>query len=173
MLNDLITQALAGSPDIAAARARIDQSRAALASARAANLPSASVGVLAAEADLPGAVVNSSHRLSEQVYADNIQASWDVDLFGGTARKIEAARYRGENTVASADDIAVTLSAEIARAYATLRAQQAIAAVLTQQVDIDTRLLTAAQNRFAGGTAPGVAINVSNAPGSRPDSTAI
>ncbi|WP_420383071.1 efflux transporter outer membrane subunit [Novosphingobium sp.] len=151
-LDDLITRALAGSPDIAAAKARIDQSRATLSSAKAALLPSASVGVLAAEADLPGAILNRNGRLSEQVYADNIQASWEIDLFGGSARKIEAARYRSANAAASAQDVAVTLSAEIARDYVMLRAQQAIAAVLVQQVDYDTRLLSAAQDRFARGT---------------------
>jgi len=159
VLDNLITQALAGSPDLAAAKARIDQSRANLSSARAARLPSASVGVLAAEADLPGTILSRSGRLSEQVYADNIQASWEIDLFGGTSRKIEGARFRAAAAEASTDDIAVTLSAEIARDYVMLRAQQAIAAVLIQQVDCDTRLLTAAQQRFSLGTAGQQAVN--------------
>jgi len=162
VLNDLITRALAGSPDLEAAKARIDQSRATLSGAKAALLPSATVGALVGEADLPGNILNRSGRLSEQVYADNFQASWEVDLFGANRRRVEGARYRADNAVASADDIAVTLSAEIARAYVTLRAQQAIAAVLVQQVDCDHRLLAAAQERFAHGTASQQAIDTAH-----------
>ncbi len=162
VLNDLITRALAGSPDLKSAKARIDQSRATLSVAKGSLLPSATVGALVGEASLPGTILGRSGRLSEQIYADNFQASWEVDLFGANRRRVEAARYRADNAVASADDVAVTLSAEIARAYVTLRAQQAIAGVLVQQVDCDHRLVTAAQERFAHGTVAHQAVDTAH-----------
>jgi NodT family efflux transporter outer membrane factor (OMF) lipoprotein len=152
VLDDLIARALAGSPDLDAARARIDQARATLSVNKAAYAPSATVGVLGAEASLPGNILNRNGRLSEQVYADNFQASWEIDLFGGTHRRVESARYKAEAAVASAADVAVTLSAQVARAYVSLRAEQATAAVLERQVALDQALLAHAQDRFAHGT---------------------
>lgn len=48
----------------------------------------------------------------------------------------------------------MTLSAEIARAYAALRARQAGLTLLDRQEAIDTQLVSLAQKRLAGGTAP-------------------
>ena len=151
-LNDLEREAMAGSPDLAAARARIDSARAVLASARGALQPSASLGALAGEASLPGTLLSRNGRLSEQVYGDNFQASWEIDVFGAGRRRVEGAQDRAAAAEASAADVAVSLSAEVARVYIALRAQQAIAGLLERQVDCDQRLLDHEQARFAGGT---------------------
>ena len=158
-LDDLETRALAGSPDLAAAQARIASANAALGSARSALAPKVSVGALAGEVSLPGALLSRDGRLSEQVYADNLQASWEIDLFGAKRRRVESARDRAEASEASAADVAVALSAQVAQVYVQLRAEQATAAVLAQQVDIDRQLLSAAQGRFAGGTVAAQAID--------------
>ncbi|WP_353227098.1 efflux transporter outer membrane subunit [Novosphingobium sp.] len=161
VLNAIEARALIGSPDLAAAQARIAQARATLDGARGAGAPSASVSALAAEASLPAALLGRSGRLSEQVYADNFQASWEADLFGANRRRTDAAGKRAEASVAAAGDVAVALSAQVARAYVDLRQQQAVAALLDRQVDDDQQALVHAQNRLAGGTAP--AQNVENA----------
>jgi NodT family efflux transporter outer membrane factor (OMF) lipoprotein len=153
VLNDLETRGLAGSPDVAAAKARIAQAQATLAGAKGAALPSVSVGVVAAEVSLPGTLLNRNGRLSEQFYGGDAQASWEPDLFGTTRRRVEGARFRAAAEAASAADVAVSLSAQIARVYVQLRAEQAVAALLERQVDTDRRLLGYAQDRFAGGTA--------------------
>jgi NodT family efflux transporter outer membrane factor (OMF) lipoprotein len=118
---------------------------------------------LAGEVTLPGALLSRDGRLSEQVYADNLQASWEPDLFGANRRRIESARDRAQGSEASAADVAVALSAQVAQAYVQLRAEQATAALLAQQVAIDRQLLTAAQGRFAGGTAAAQAIDSARA----------
>jgi NodT family efflux transporter outer membrane factor (OMF) lipoprotein len=152
VLDDLETRALAGSPDIAAARARIASARASLSVAKGALAPSASVGLVGAEASLPGSLLSRNGRLSETVYGDNFQASWEVDLFGAGRRRVEAARDRAAATEAAASDAAVALSAEVARVYVALRAEQTSAALLERQVDCDQRLVDYARGRFAGGT---------------------
>ena len=154
VLNDVEATALAGSPDLAAAQARIASARAALTGTRAAMAPSASVGATFAEASLPGAVLGRDGRLSEQIYADNFQSSWELDLFGATRRRVESATGRATAAEASAGDVAVAISAEVARVYVALRAQQASVALLDRQVACDQRLLAHAEARLAGGTAP-------------------
>jgi NodT family efflux transporter outer membrane factor (OMF) lipoprotein len=153
-LNDLETRALAGSPDLAAARARIASARAVVSEARGALAPSASAGLVGAEASLPASLLGRNGRLTETVLGDNFQASWEIDLFGANRRRVEGARDRAAAAEASAADVAVSLSAQVARVYVALRAQQAIAALLERQVDCDQRLLDYARGRFAGGTVP-------------------
>jgi NodT family efflux transporter outer membrane factor (OMF) lipoprotein len=162
-LNDLESRALAGSPDLAAAQARIANARAALTNAHSALAPTVGVGALAGEVSLPGTLLSRDGRLSEQIYADNLQASWEIDLFGAKRRRIESAQDRAEASEASAADIAVALSAQVAQVYVQLRAEQASSALLTQQVDIDRRLLNAAQGRFSGGTVGAQAVDSAHA----------
>jgi NodT family efflux transporter outer membrane factor (OMF) lipoprotein len=152
VLDDLETRALAGSPDLAAAKARIASARASVSVAKGALAPSASAGLVGAEASLPGSLLSRNGRLSETVYGDNFQASWEVDIFGAGRRRVEAARARVAVAEASAADVAVSLSAEVARVYVALRAQQTTAALLERQVACDQRLVDYARGRFAGGT---------------------
>lgn len=162
-LNDLETRALAGSPDLAAAKARIASARAALSNARSALAPTVGVGAVAGEVSLPGAVLGRNGRLSEQVYGDDLQASWELDLFGAKRRRIESAHDQAEATEASAADVAVALSAQVAQVYVQLRAEQHNGALLARQVEIDHKLLVAAQGRFSGGTAPQQSIDSARA----------
>jgi outer membrane protein TolC len=125
VLDDLVAKALSGSPTLAAAQARITQARANLAATNAAFTPKANVGASAAEVALPGAFTNDKSRLSKQIYAENFDASWELDLFGANRRRSEAARDRMDAAQASAADAAVSLSAEVVRTYAQLRVAQA------------------------------------------------
>ena len=152
VLDDLEARALRGSPDLAAAQARIDSARANLAVTRAALVPSVGVTGLAGAVSLPGSLLSRNGRLSEQIYADNAQASWEIDLFGGNHRRIDAARDRATAAHASAADVAVSLSSEVARVYLAVRAEQANCALLSRQTDLDRQLLALARTRVAGGT---------------------
>ena len=162
-LNEVETAALAGSPDLVAAQARIDSARAVLDTANGALRPAASIDAVAGELSLPGSLIGRSGRLSEPIYADNFQASWEIDLFGAGRRRVEGARDRAAAAQAAAADVAVSLSAEVARVYVALRAQQAVAALLERQVDSDQRLVNFAQTRFAGGTGNDQAVEAARA----------
>lgn len=159
VLNRLVTQALDEAPDIAIANARIAQARAGLAANRTALLPTIGASLSAPYINIPGGLLDPSGqtggRDSINVYNAGFDASWEIDLFGGTRRKIEAASAREQAAVASLADARVTLSAEIARAYVALRARQTANALLERQHAIDTGLVTLAQQRLRAGTAPG------------------
>ncbi|MDF8333858.1 efflux transporter outer membrane subunit [Novosphingobium cyanobacteriorum] len=157
-LDRLITMALADAPDIAIANARIAQARAGLAANRTALLPSLNVSGTAPYFNVPGGLFSADGqgggRDSVQVYNLGFDSSWEIDLFGGTRRKIEAANARAEAAEAGLADAQVTLSAEIARAYVSLRAKQAAAAIQMRQADIDRALVGYAEERLRAGTAP-------------------
>lgn len=161
-LNALEARALAGSPDIAIAGARIAAARANLAAGKAALLPTASLGGTFAEASLPGAAFDASGRVSQQIYADNLQASWELDLFGTTRNRNAAAAARADAALANAADARVALTAEVARVYASLRSQQADAALAERITAIDEALVRHAQNRLQGGTGSAQALDAAN-----------
>ncbi|MDA4221227.1 TolC family protein, partial [Escherichia coli] len=55
-----------------------------------------------------------------QIYNMGIGASYDLDLFGGIKRGIEAASADADAAVAARDLVRVTVAAETARAYADI-----------------------------------------------------
>ncbi|WP_174287402.1 efflux transporter outer membrane subunit [Sphingomonas bacterium] len=139
LLVTLVDRAVAGNTDLAQARARIDESRAAARAARAALLP-----VL----DATGSATTVSQsrdsaigRIMQAVggprgyteYAVGTQASWEIDLFGGLRRGREAVRDDLAATEANASAVAIAVAAETADAYLTLRAFQARLAVARDQ----------------------------------------
>ncbi|MFN3457195.1 MAG: efflux transporter outer membrane subunit [Novosphingobium sp.] len=164
VLNQLVDAALADSPGIAAANARIAQSRAALAANRTAALPTINTSFAAPYLNVPGNIAgNGGGRDEINAYNLGFDASWEIDLFGGTRRKIEAASARAEAAEAGAADARVTLSAEIARAYVGLRARQAMLGLQDRQVGIDRELVSLARQRFAAGSIPQQPVNTAEA----------
>ncbi|WP_226016760.1 efflux transporter outer membrane subunit [Novosphingobium sp. FKTRR1] len=156
VLSGLIDDALASSPDIAIASARITQARAGLAAQKTALVPTFNVSGVAPYINLPANLLGGSDggRTETNIYSPALDASWEADLFGGTRRKVEAASARAEAADAGLADARVALSAEIARTYAALRARQSSSALLDRQAAIDTQLATLAEQRFNAGTAP-------------------
>ncbi|MCO8649893.1 TolC family protein, partial [Burkholderia multivorans] len=105
-LDALIAAALAHNPDLHAAQARLRAARAQLAQQRAAELPKTSATVAAIRMREPdvstlGALLpsNGSGQSGSapatlgtgplQLYSAGFDATWEIDLFGGTRRAIE------------------------------------------------------------------------------------
>ncbi|MBB4613600.1 efflux transporter outer membrane subunit [Novosphingobium taihuense] len=164
VLNKLVEAALSDSPSIAVANARVAQSRASLAASRTAVLPTVNTSFAAPYINVPGNLVgNGGGRDEINAYNLGFDASWEIDLFGGTRRKVEAANARAEAADAAAADARVTLSAEITRAYVGLRARQAMLGLQDRQVEIDRELVSLAKQRFAAGTIPQQPVNAAEA----------
>lgn len=165
VLTRLLDEALAGSPTLAAANARVAQARAALAANRTAVLPTINASGAAPYINLPGNITGNGGGGREEINAYNLgfDASWELDLFGGTRRRIEAASARAEAAQADALDAQVTLSAELARAYVGLRARQALLGLQEQQAQIDRDLAALARQRLAAGTTGAQPVNAAQA----------
>ncbi len=121
-LNSLITRAVAVNPDLKIAETRIREARAQRRLAVATGLPSLDVG---------GSYTNSrrSERLvsnveTQDLFQADFDADWEIDVFGGIRRQVEAADALLSATVESQRDICVSLTAEVARSYLELRASQ-------------------------------------------------
>ncbi|HWS75687.1 MAG TPA: efflux transporter outer membrane subunit [Quisquiliibacterium sp.] len=118
MLAALVDRALADSPDLRAAQARLRAAGAQLDVASAARYPAVS-----ANASARGSGIEDAG--SAQSYGAGLNASWEVDLFGRLRRGVEAAQADLEATAATLGSAQVSLAAEVALAYIDVRGLQA------------------------------------------------
>ncbi|WEK46552.1 MAG: efflux transporter outer membrane subunit [Candidatus Andeanibacterium colombiense] len=134
-LDELERRAIAGSPDLAVARARLDQARAALRVERTKSTPQVSAMGVAADIRIPdldtgtsssdpGAETDSG-ATNTTFYNLGLNAIWEIDLFGGQRRSNEASRAEAEGAEANVADAQVSLTAAVAQAYLGYRDRQA------------------------------------------------
>jgi NodT family efflux transporter outer membrane factor (OMF) lipoprotein len=163
-LSTIEDEALAANPDLAAAEARLRQARASLREQKANLLPKGSASALYAHARFPGLNLQSQSTDSSaqdsgaggsaiDLYNLGFDASWEVDLFGGQRRAIEAARATAESAQASLADAQVSLTAEIAQAYVNVRDRQRRITLNQQSIVMQEQMLALTQQRLTRGTA--------------------
>ncbi|MBI1753309.1 MAG: efflux transporter outer membrane subunit [Acidobacteria bacterium] len=149
-LNGLIDQALAHSPDLKIAEARLRQSRAVLGVQEGAGGPNLGVGAQVSRdhlsrnsemlANLPLKTINTDFT-NFQIGFD---ASWEIDLFGHNRRLTEAALARSEASAERLQDAGLVLSSEVARnviEYRTGRQRLALALDILAHHDELVRLV--------------------------------
>ncbi|MDQ4624970.1 efflux transporter outer membrane subunit [Janthinobacterium lividum] len=147
-LTHLVTVALAQNLDLAQAQARVRQARAATGAADAALLPSASLGGQAARAyqsvQTPlGQVLDATpgHDRAGSARELNLQASWELDLFGGLRREREAARADYEASEAGWAATRLAVATQTADLYLSIQGLQARLDLARRQVDTEAALL--------------------------------
>jgi multidrug efflux system outer membrane protein len=152
LLLQLVEAAQNASPSLASARARIEQSRAARVQAGAALAPALdATGSAARGLTQPLIPVTTS-------IAANLQASWEVDVFGANRLASEAAQARLEGAQAQWHDARVAVAAETANLYYDQRACEKQLAIA--QSDASSRAQTSrltAMSTQAGFSAPATA----------------
>ncbi len=67
-------------------------------------------------------------------YAAAFEAGWEIDLFGGTRRSIEAAAADFEASIEIREAVRVALMGEVARHYVALRGNQRLRAVMRENL---------------------------------------
>lgn len=152
LMTRLVDDALAHSPTIDQATARIREAQAQRTQQRAAQLPSVSANATVLAAELPP-IQPGSDSTSVQFYNAGANASWELDLFGGGRRTIEQARANEGARIADLADAQVSLSAAVAQAYVALRDVQARIALSTATTRLQQQQLVLTRQRLAAGTA--------------------
>lgn len=121
VLDALVQDALAHSPDLRTAQAQLREARAARQAAGAELGPSASASASASRSKPSRATGGGTTR---ELYSAGFDASWEPDLFG----RLRSGRAAAEASLGSAQeqlrDTRVTLVAEVARNYIELRTAQ-------------------------------------------------
>ncbi|MER0040502.1 efflux transporter outer membrane subunit [Pseudomonas sp. MGal98] len=147
-LSALIDDALTQNLDIAQARARVLQARAGLGAANAALLPSGAINGQAARAyqsvETPlGRVLDATPGYDRygNSYEANLEASWELDVFGGLRRGKEAALADYQASEAGVVATRLAVAAQTADIYTSIRGLQARLAIARRQVDTQQALL--------------------------------
>jgi NodT family efflux transporter outer membrane factor (OMF) lipoprotein len=145
-LSALIDTALANSPDVHAAEARLRQSRAALKEQKSNALPKSGASASYINAKLPKSALDLGDL---NLYNLGFDATWEVDLFGGTRRAVQAASAESIAVAADLADTRVQLAAEVAQAYVDLFDRQARRDLARRTAELETRVLVLTEQRRA------------------------
>lgn len=139
-LDQLIDEALAGSLDLRGAEARLRQARASREQAEAELYPSLKASSGFNQRELSGSGTGTASTgtnigagigsggvgstVNGTTYSPGFDASWEIDIFGGIRRGIEAATADQAATEAKLYNTRVSLIAEVARNYVEVRSYQ-------------------------------------------------
>lgn len=134
-LSSLAERALAANLDLKQAAARVREARAIRGVAQGGLLPelSASGGYTNMRWSRNGQFPTDGK--SFDFYDAGFDASWEIDVFGGKRRGLEAAEADEQASVEGLRDVRVSVLAEVARVYVDLRSFQARAAIARQNLD--------------------------------------
>lgn len=156
-LDRLIERALARNTDLRVAAANLQRARALLSEAGAARLPTSSENAQytrrrTAVGSVPGLAGGSAPQaVTTDYFSLGFDASYEVDLFGGVSRSIEAARADVGAAQAAVDAARVSVAAETARAYATACGFALQADVARETATLQERTLDLTRRRLSAG----------------------
>lgn len=149
-LDTLVGQALSGNLDLKLAQARLRQARASRSLAEAGLYPSLSASVGATRSKGSDALAAQPART---LFDAGFDAGWEVDVFGGTRRGVEAATADAQSREASLASTRVSLVAELARNYVELRASQRRIAIARDNLASQSETLQITEWRYQAGLA--------------------
>jgi len=147
-LTSLVRRAVAGNLDVRTALSRVREARASMRAARAPRRPSvdasgsARVSGTGSEAGLGG---------TTQQYSLGLDASWELDLFGGIQSGVDAATATAEARSADLQDVLVSLAAEVALDYIDVRSAQQRLEIARSNVGLQEQTLELTQLRQQAG----------------------
>ncbi|MDA8136090.1 MAG: efflux transporter outer membrane subunit [Desulfobacteraceae bacterium] len=155
ILSDLIQRAVANNPDLGQARARVREQRARRNISRAGLFPTLDA--------------SGSHRKSKSsedlgtgretdLYSADVDAGWELDIFGGTRRSLEAATAELEAGEEDLRDVLVSLLAEVALNYTEVRILQARMDVVEKNILLQDQARELAQSLYDSGLSGGLEI---------------
>ena len=87
------------------------------------------------------------------VYQAGFDASWEIDVFGGKRRGVEAAKAYVSASEFGRRDVLVTLLGDVARNYVDLRGYQQRLVIARENIDAQANALAITKDRFAKGLA--------------------
>jgi NodT family efflux transporter outer membrane factor (OMF) lipoprotein len=149
-LDGLINQALASNLELKLAQTRLNQTRANRQLAKAGLYPTLSASASRNQTKSSGAIAAQTTRT---LFDTGFDATWEIDIFGGNRRGIEAATADFAASQANLDNTRVSLVAELARNYVELRSSQHRIAIARNNLFSQSETLQISEWRFQAGLA--------------------
>jgi len=160
-LTSLIDRAVQSNLDLKLAEARIRQARAARGVAVSGIGPTVDTTGSLGRSRSPEPTSSGTEGVISNQYQAGFDAGWELDIFGGVRRGIEAAGADLQAAVETRRDVLVTLTAEVARNYIDLRAFQQRIAIGRKNLQAQQHSAGLTRQRFEAGFVSG--LDVANA----------
>lgn len=158
LLSSLISRGAVDNLDVRQAEARIRQARATAIIAGSAEWPSVDASASATRSRTGG---SSSGATTRNAFRAGFDATWEIDIFGGIRRGIEAANADINTSIEDRRSVLVSLAAEIATTYYDLRGTQQQLIIARRNLDLQKQTVDLTEQRFRGGFVS--ALDVANA----------
>ncbi|MEG1642480.1 MAG: efflux transporter outer membrane subunit [Synergistaceae bacterium] len=156
-LTDLIKVSLYNNRDMVVARAKVKEARATLGASKSKLFPwidsSGTWGSVREPKNFGGTAK------SETAYKLGIDASWEIDIFGGRRAEVDASVATLEAQYASLHAAWVTLSSEVAITYMGLRTLQSQLEVAKQNLGLQMEMHDMLQSKYNSGLIDSLALN--------------
>jgi NodT family efflux transporter outer membrane factor (OMF) lipoprotein len=149
-LTQLVRRAAAGNLDVRTAISRLREARATMRSTRTQLGPSADA---TGSARASGTSDQAGIGGTTDLYSLGIDASWELDVFGGIRSTVDAAVATTNAREADLQDVLITLTADVALDYIDTRSLQRRLEIARSNVDLQQQTLELTQFRAQAGLA--------------------
>lgn len=154
-LGELERQLDVANPDLQAAVARFEQARA-IARADVSNeFPTLDLGASGkrtrSSANAPLGGLNGNVPFTSNDFIASLNLNWEIDLFGRLRNTAAAARAQAQSSAADAAAVELSLQAELATDYFTLRGDDTTIALLEDTIKVYDRAYDLTRNRYQEG----------------------
>src|SRR6266566_579534 len=152
-LSRLVAEVLRGNLDVRSARARVSAARSDRIRSVLDLTPSATLAVGYSRQRLSSASFPGSFGAfpDQHVWDAGVNASWDLDLFGGIRHTVQARGALADVAQEDLRDVQVSLTAEVARAYFELRGAQEQLLVAQRNAENQRRTFDLTKERLDAG----------------------
>ena len=151
LLDRLVAQAIAGNEDLRIARQRLIQARAGRAIAASVDYPQIKAGASRLQSNSSTTVDYPPGIGQYRTWELGFDASWEIDVFGGTKRAEQAADAEIGAAIEDRRTILVSLLAEVAGDYASLRASQLRLSIAMRNIEASRKAFDLTQQEFQRG----------------------
>jgi outer membrane protein, multidrug efflux system len=154
-LSSLMDRAVASNLDLKKARARIREARARRGIAKADLFPTLDAS---GSATWSRSSEDTGTGKTSDLYAAKLDAGWELDIFGGLRRSVEAAEGDLEATQENLRDVLVSLLAEVALNYIDVRTYQVALTVTVANLQSQSETYQLTQWRYEAGLGDELAV---------------
>lgn len=148
LLTELVARAVNGNLDVDEAEARVREARARRVIARAGFFPTVQASASATRTNPSSSIRDDGFEGTgfgagggggaNTLYSAGLDASWELDIFGGVRREFEAANADLTRSQDDLQDVLVTLAAELALTYVDLRSLEARLSIAQANLEAQT-----------------------------------
>lgn len=153
LLNSYVQRAQEGNLTVAAATARVREARAMLGQENGKLFPSLGSSSSVNRTKIAEASSTTGADNPSTQYRSGFDASWEIDLFGGKRRSVEAARYGLDASEEELRNTRLVLIGDVASNYARARASQARMSLAQRTARSQRESAALTRLKFEGGSA--------------------